>query len=102
MEIKFECADKINGKVTVAIVKADYEEKVKKTLKDYRKKANVPGFRPGNAPMALIEKQYGAAVKIDEINQLLSEKVDAYIRENKIQVLGSPLMNDEENNSVDF
>ena len=102
MEIKFECADKINGKVTVVVAKADYEEKVKKTLKDYRKKANIPGFRPGNAPMALIEKQYGAAVKVDEINHLLSEKVDAYIRENKIQILGSPLMNEEENNSVDF
>ena len=48
MEIKFECADKINGKVTVVVAKADYEEKVKKTLKDYRKKANIPGFRPEN------------------------------------------------------
>lgn len=101
MEIKFECADNINGKITVAVIKADYEEKVNKTLKSYRQKANVAGFRPGKAPMALIAKQYGAAVKIDEINQLLGEKVDAYIRENNIQILGSPLLNDDEK-KVDF
>ncbi len=91
MKITFDCADKINGKLTAIVQKADYEEKVKKTLKDYRKKANIPGFRPGNAPMALIEKQYGVSVKMSEINTILTEKVNAYITENNVQILGTPM-----------
>ena len=90
MNIQFECADKVNGLMTVTIEKADYEEKVQKTLKDYRKKANVPGFRPGMVPMGLIKKQYGTAIKVDEVNRLLGEKLYEYIRENKIQMLGYP------------
>ena len=91
MNINFECADKINGVMTITVEKADYEEKVTKTLKDYRKKANVPGFRPGMVPMGLIKRQYGTAVKVDEVNRLLGEKLFEYIRENKIQMLGEPL-----------
>ena len=94
MNIKFECADKINGVMTITIEKADYEEKVTKVLKDYRKKANVPGFRPGMVPMGLIKRQYGTAVKADEVNRLLSDKLFEYIRENKIQMLGEPLPNE--------
>ena len=94
MNINFECADKINGLMTITVEKADYEEKVTKTLKDYRKKANVPGFRPGMVPMGLIKRQYGTAVKVDEVNRLLGEKLYEYIRENKIQMLGEPLPSD--------
>ena len=94
MNIQFENADKINGVMTVTIEKADYEEKVEKTLKDYRKKAQVPGFRPGMVPMGLIKKQYGTAVKVEEVNRLLGEKLYEYIRENKIQMLGEPLPNE--------
>ena len=94
MNIKFECADKINGVMTITIEKADYEEKVTKVLKDYRKKANVPGFRPGMVPMSLIKRQYGTAIKADEVNRLLSDKLFEYIRENKIQMLGEPLPNE--------
>jgi len=102
MNISFECADKINGLMTITIEKADYEEKVNKTLKDYRKKANVPGFRPGMVPMALIKKQYGTAVKVDEVNKLLGEKLYEYVRENKIQMLGEPLPNEEKQVPQDF
>ena len=94
MNIKFESADKINGVMTITIEKADYEEKVTKVLKDYRKKANVPGFRPGMVPMSLIKRQYGTAIKADEVNRLLSDKLFEYIRENKIQMLGEPLPNE--------
>ena len=73
MNITFECADKINGKITASIVKADYEEQVKKTLKNYQKKANVPGFRPGKVPFGMIEKQYGTAIKVEEINKVFGE-----------------------------
>jgi trigger factor len=65
MNIQFEAPDKINGVLTITIGKEDYNEKVEKTLKDYRKRANVPGFRPGMAPMGMIKKQYGTAVKVD-------------------------------------
>ena len=96
MDIKFESADKINALMTITVEKADYEEKVTKTLKDYRKKANVPGFRPGMVPMGLIKKQYGTAVKVDEVNRLLGEKLYEYIRENKIQMLGEPLPSEKQ------
>ena len=102
MKITFDCADKINGLLTMTIEPADYQEKVEKTLKDYRKKAQVPGFRPGNVPMGLIKKQYGTAVKVDEVNKLLSEKLYGYIRENKIQMLGDPLPNTEKQVAQDF
>ena len=91
MNIKFESADKINGKMTITIEQADYQEAVEKKLKDYRKKAQVPGFRPGMVPMGLIKKQYGTAVKADEVNRILGEKLYEYVRENKIQMLGDPL-----------
>ena len=102
MNITFECADKVNGKVTASIVKADYEEGVKKALKNYQKKASVPGFRPGKVPFGMIEKQYGTAVKVEEINRLLGEKVDEYIRENKIQMLGNPLPAENQQEGMDF
>ena len=96
MKIQFEAPDKINGVLTITVEKEDYNEKVEKTLKDYRKRANVPGFRPGMAPMGMIKKQYGAAVKVDEINRLLGDKLMDYIRENKIQMLGEPLPNEKQ------
>jgi len=102
MNISFECADKVNGLMTITVEKADYEEKVEKTLKDYRKKAQVPGFRPGMVPMGLIKKQYGTAVKVDEVNRLLGEKLYEYVRENKIQMLGEPLPNEEKQQPQDF
>ena len=102
MNIQFENADKVNGLMTITIEKADYEEKVMKTLKDYRKRAQVPGFRPGMVPMGLIKKQYGTAVKVEEVNRLLSDKLFEYVRENKIQMLGEPLPNEEKQQPQDF
>ncbi|MBQ3631724.1 MAG: trigger factor [Prevotella sp.] len=95
MNIQFECADKVNGLMTITVEQADYQEQVDKKLKEYRKKANVPGFRPGMVPMGLIKKQFGTAVKVDEVNRVLGEKLYGYIRENKIQMLGEPLPNEE-------
>jgi trigger factor len=102
MNIKFENADKINGLMTITIEQADYQEAVEKKLKDYRKKAQVPGFRPGMVPMGLIKKQYGTAVKADEVNRVLGEKLYEYIRENKIQMLGDPLPNQEKQQPQDL
>ena len=96
MNITFENTDKVNGLLTITLEKEDYQEKVEKTLKDYRKRAQVPGFRPGMVPMGMIKKQYGTAVKVDEINRLLGTKLTDYIRENKIQMLGEPLASEKQ------
>ena len=86
----------------MVIEPADYQEKVEKTLKDYRKKAQVPGFRPGQVPMGMVKRQYGTAVKVEEVNRLISEKLYGYIQENKIQMLGEPLPNQEKQKPQDF
>ena len=96
MKITFECPDKINGVLTMTIEPADYQEKVEKTLKDYRKKAQVPGFRPGQVPMGMVKRQYGTAIKVDEVNRLMGEKLYEYVRENKIQMLGEHLPSDKQ------
>ena len=96
MNITFENPDKVNGLLTITIEKEDYQEAVEKTLKNYRKKAQVPGFRPGMVPMGMIKKQYGTAVKVDEVNRLMGDKLMAYIRENNIQMLGEPLPSDKQ------
>ena len=96
MNITFENPDKINGLMTITVEKEDYSEKVEKTLKDYRRRANIPGFRPGQAPMGMIKRQFGTQLKVDEINRLLGEKLMAYIRENKIQMLGEPLASEKQ------
>ncbi len=77
--------------MTITVEEADYQEKVRKTLNEYRRKANIPGFRPGQAPLSLIKRQAGAQVKVDVINQLVGEKLYEYIKENKINMLGEPM-----------
>ena len=91
MKISFENADKVNGQLTIVVEEADYNEKVERTLKDYRKKANIPGFRPGQAPLSLIKKQVGEQVKMDELNKLVGETIYSYLKDNNIQFLGEPL-----------
>ena len=102
MKITFDCPDKINGLLTMTIEAADYQEQVEKTLKNYRKKAQVPGFRPGMVPMGMIKKQYGTAVKVEEVNKIMGEKLYEFIHENKIQMLGEPLPNQEKQVPQDF
>ena len=91
MKISFENADKVNGQLTIVVEEADYNEKVEKTLIDYRKKANIPGFRPGQAPLSLIKKQVGEQVKMEELNKLVGETIYSYLKDNNIQFLGEPL-----------
>ena len=94
MNISFENPDKINGLMTLTVEEADYKEEVEKTLKNYRKKANIPGFRPGQAPMGMIKRQIGASVKMDAINKVIGENLQKYIVDNKIQMLGQPMPNE--------
>lgn len=91
MKVSFENPDKINGRLTITVEENDYKDEVDKTLKDYRKKANVPGFRPGQVPMGMIKRQFGASVKMDAINKIVGEQINKYITENKINMLGQPL-----------
>ena len=91
MKISFENPDEVNGLLTLTVETADFQDRVEKTLKNYRKKANVPGFRPGMVPMGMIKKQFGEAVKAEEINKLIGEEIYKYINDNKIKMLGEPL-----------
>ena len=84
MNISFENPDKINGVLKVTIEKDDYQGEVDKTLKNYRKQANIPGFRKGQAPIGMIKRQFGMQVKMDVINKMLGEKLNGYIIDNKI------------------
>ena len=96
MNISFENPDKINGLMTLTVEEADYKEEVEKTLKNYRKKANIPGFRVGQAPIGLIKRQFGASVKADTINKIISEKLNGYITDNKLNMLGEPMANEKQ------
>lgn len=96
MKISFENPDKVNGLLTITVEEADYQASVEKTLKDYRKKANYPGFRPGMVPMGLIKKQYGASAQMDAINKLIGEQIYKYMQDNKIQMLGEPLPSEKQ------
>ena len=97
MNISKEQIDSLNAVVKVAITKEDYEEKVNDILKNYRKQANIPGFRKGQVPMGLIKKQYGKAVLVDEVNKLLQDNLNKYLTEEKLDVLGNPLPKPQEN-----
>ncbi|MGC1471833.1 MAG: trigger factor [Psychroserpens sp.] len=91
MNITRENIDALNAVVTVDIAKEDYSDKVDKILSDYRKSANIPGFRKGHVPMTMVKKQYGKAVLVDEVNKLLQDALGKYLTEEKLDVLGNPL-----------
>lgn len=91
MNITRENVDALNAVVKVNIAKEDYNDKVEKILTDYRKTANIPGFRKGHVPMGMVKKQYGKAVLVDEVNKLLQDALNKYLTEEKLDVLGQPL-----------
>ena len=91
MKISRKDNNPLNSLITIDIERNDFEEKVYKVLSDYRKKANIPGFRKGHVPMGMIKKQYETAVTADEVNKLLQENLDHYIKEEKLNLLGNPL-----------
>ena len=96
MKISFENPDKINGLLTIVVEEEDYKNDVEKTLKDYRKKANVPGFRPGQAPMGMIKRQFGSSVKMEAVNKIIGQQIYKYVQDNKIQMLGEPLTSEKQ------
>lgn len=109
MNITKENVDALNAVVKVEISVEDYQEKVNKILQDYRKKADIPGFRKGQVPMGMVKKQYGKSVMIDEVNKLLQESLNKFLVEEKLDILGNPLPKiqddftwDKENYSFEF
>lgn len=97
MNITRENIDALNAVVKVDIAKEDYSDKVEKILVDYRKSANIPGFRKGHVPMTMVKKQYGKAVLVDEVNKLLQDALSKYMTEEKLDVLGNPLPKAQDN-----
>ncbi|MBO0591876.1 trigger factor [Cellulophaga sp. E16_2] len=97
MNITKEQINELNAVVKVAVTKDDYQDKVETILKDYRKKADIPGFRKGQVPMGLIKKQYGKAVLVEEVNKLIQDNLNKYLTEEKLDVLGNPLPKQRDN-----
>ena len=102
MNIVRKDLDPTNANITISIEKSDYEAKVDKTLREYRKKSNIPGFRPGMVPLNLLKKMYGKSILAEEINNILSEGLYNYIKDNNIDLLGEPLPNETEQKEIDF
>jgi trigger factor len=95
MNITKKDIDKLNAVLTVEIVKDDYSSKVEKVLNDYRKNANIPGFRKGHVPMGMVKKQYGQAVLLEEVNKILQDSLHKFLTEEKLNILGNPLPKNE-------
>lgn len=102
MNIELQNTGKLTATIKIDLSPSDYEEKVLKVLKDYQRKAQMPGFRPGKVPFGLTKKMYGEAVTADEINKLLGDSLENFIKEQKIETLGNPLANVEKSSIVDF
>jgi len=101
MNITRKNIDDLNAVVTVEVAKSDYEPKVEKVMENYRKNANIPGFRKGAVPMSLIRKQYGKAIKLEEVNKILQEKLNQYLQDEQIELLGNPLPKEGQDFDID-
>lgn len=102
MNISKESTGDLTAIITVEIAATDYADQVKKALTDLRKKANIPGFRAGMVPMGMIKKMYGKSVMADEVNKILSDSLNQYIADEKLDILGHPITNEEKQEKVDF
>ena len=102
MNVSLQNIDKVSAELTVKLEKADYQEKVDKELKSLRQKAQIPGFRKGMVPTSLIKKMYGKSVIAEVVNKALQEAVYNYIKDNKVNMLGEPLPNEEKQQNIDF
>ena len=100
MKVSKKDIDKLNSILSIDIEKNDFESNVENVLKDYRKRANIPGFRKGHTPIGLIKKQYGLSVKVDEINKLIQKGLSDYLSNEKLAILGNPVP--VEKNNIDW
>jgi trigger factor len=102
LNITLNQTDGQNASLKVSLQEADYAARVDEQIKDYSKKANIKGFRPGKVPAGLIRKMYGKGILVDSINQLLHESVNNYIKENNLRILGEPLPDRQDENGIDW
>lgn len=102
MNVSLTNVDSVNAILQISVAKADYQEKLDNALKTFRKKANIPGFRPGTVPVGMVKKMYGKSILAEEINKMVGESLYNYIQENKLNVLGEPLPNEEKQQAIDF
>ena len=102
MNITQESTGELTAIVKIELAREDYDNQVTKVLKDYQRKASMPGFRPGKVPMGIVKKMYGKAVLADEVNKIISEGLNNYLEENKVKTLGHPLPNIEKQEMIDF
>ena len=96
-----EQVDDLNAIIKIQLDKDDYEPKIEKTLKDYRKTANIPGFRKGKVPMGMLRKQYGEAIRADEVNKMVNDELQRFVQEEKLALIGGPIPFDDEKMSWD-
>lgn len=96
-----EQVDDLNAIIKIQLDKDDYEPKIEKTLKDYRKKASIPGFRKGKVPMGMLRKQYGEAIRADEVNKMVNDELQRFVQEEKLSLIGGPIPVDDEKMSWD-
>jgi trigger factor len=94
--------DEVNGTILIELEKADYQDKVDKSLNQFRQRSEIPGFRQGKVPKSVIQKLYGKSVLIDEINKIVTEEVSNFVRDNKLKILGEPLNDQSEDRQVDL
>ena len=102
MNVSLEKKDDLNAVITIQITKADYEEKLNTQFKDYRKKAKIPGFRPGTVPIGMVKQMIGKSVLFEEVNKLTSTGLYDYLKENNIDILGQPMTSLEKESETDF
>ena len=102
MHITHESTGQLTATIRINVEESDYQEKVEKILRDHRRKAALPGFRPGMVPFGMIRRMYGKAVMAEEIQKLISESLENYIKENQLEILGQPLPSEERNERIDF
>ena len=102
MEIALQKQANAEGIISIKLTEADYAPQVEQKLKEYGRKANIKGFRPGKVPTGVVKKMFGKSVLADEINNILSQKVNEYVREQNLRILGEPLPNIEKSRTIDW
>ena len=102
MQINRNNIDDLTATLTVTVEPSDYENRVDKILKDYRKQSQIPGFRKGKAPMAMIRKQYATPILAEEMNKIISEHLGQYIQQEKLEILGNPIPQTNTESSGDW
>lgn len=102
MNVSLEKNDNVKAVITINLVKADYAQKAEESLKDFRKKASLPGFRPGQVPMGLLKKRFGRDFTAEAVEKVVREELDKYIKDNNVEVLGEAIPSAEQNGEFDF